>query len=84
MNSRDRSLQHRRPAPQWMSGQEKDMAGMGDNWSWRKVPINMGWVSEPLSGLIHAFLTPRQRMSVRRQLGVIGVEVEGHSIATDA
>lgn len=28
------------------------------------MPINIGWVFEPLSWLIHAFLTSRQKMSV--------------------
>lgn len=28
------------------------------------MPINIGWVFEPLRWLIHAFLTSRQRMSV--------------------
>lgn len=53
VKSRNGQLQRRRPVPQWMSGQDKDMAGMGDNWSWREVPINMGWVFGPLSWLIH-------------------------------
>lgn len=31
VKSRNGKLQRRRPVPQWMSGQDKDMAGMGDN-----------------------------------------------------
>lgn len=53
VKSRNGKLQRRRPVLQWMSGQHKDMAGMGDNWSWREVQINIGWVFGPLSWLIH-------------------------------
>lgn len=53
VNSRNGKLQRRRPVSQWISGQDKDVAGMGHNGSWREVPINIGWVFEPLSWLIH-------------------------------
>lgn len=41
------------------------------------MPINIGWVFEPLSWLIHAFLTSRQKMSVEIDDGdEVGGETE--------